>query len=142
MQKIPAQGHVQSVKSSDLGPSLPDCKAQIPPAPTPEQLMPPKGNWRTEIPTASKAGFSQNPSVPPVRQPRTLGNQGSNKPAQGQLGLFRSVPRLACRPCHRHESTWRVCCKGFRDAAIATAAPQQGSAAAWLSKMAWASISK
>ena len=56
--------------------------------------MPPQGNWGIEIPTASEAGFSQNQSVPLMRQPRMPGNQGSNKPTQGQLGLSRSIPRL------------------------------------------------
>lgn len=29
-----------------------------------------------------------------MQQPRTLGNQGGNKSAQGQMGLFRFIPRL------------------------------------------------
>ena len=113
-----------------------------PTASTPEQLIPPKGNWSIEIPNASEAGFSQNQSVPPMWQPRPRGNQGCNKPAQGQLGLFRSIPGCSRSTRHRRKSTAKVRCQECRDTAIATDAPQQESAVAWFSKMAWASISK
>lgn len=94
-------------KSSELGPRLPDSEAtRSPTASTPEQLIPPKGNWSIEIPNASEAGFSQNQSMPSMWQPRPQGNQGCNKPTQGQLGLFRSIPGLLLRHTSQTQVYW------------------------------------
>lgn len=52
------------------------------------------GNWSIKIPTAGAVRYSQKQTVLPMQQARTLGNQGSNKSTQGQMGLFRFIPRL------------------------------------------------
>lgn len=71
-----------------------------------------------------------------MQQPRTLGNQGSDKSAQGQMGLFQFIPRLILQ----HMSQTQVYLVGViqelqgNDNYHKRYSPQQESAVAWFIK--------
>lgn len=71
----------------------------------------------------------------PTQQPRTLGNQGSNKSIQGHKGLFRFIPGLILS----HMSQTQVYLVDElhelqRTGAIAIDTPWQENAVAWFIK--------